>query len=49
LSHCCGGNIVLTHKQHFMSSILQCFYNTFFFAPIWNCNQKRMWKCDAWY
>jgi hypothetical protein len=38
LSHCSGGNIVLIHKSHFMSSILWSFCNTFFHTLIWSCN-----------
>jgi hypothetical protein len=38
LSHCSGGNIILTCKLCFMSWILWSFCNTFFPTLIWSCN-----------
>jgi hypothetical protein len=36
--HCNRGNIISTHKPHFMSSIPRDFCNTFFSTLIWSYN-----------
>jgi formate/nitrite transporter FocA (FNT family) len=36
--HCSEGNIVSTHKPHFMPSIPQHLCNTFIPTQIWSCN-----------
>jgi hypothetical protein len=37
-SHYSGGNIISTHKPHFMSLISWNFCDTLFPTPIWSCN-----------
>jgi hypothetical protein len=49
LSHYYEGNIVSTHKTHFMLSISLCLCNTFLSTLIQNSNQGWMWNNNPWH